>query len=155
MKMPFKKIFRVFAMIASSIVLLQFVVEADEIIQYTPNCLCPSKDKFPPPNSNGISQATWCGYELGQQCEIQRGYICDIEMANKEALFQTLNCLGARKYCVPFKNNPHFKACGSKMKCETIPSCTKAFNAIAIALEKLRKTYGKNATKFRMPESLR
>jgi hypothetical protein len=150
--MSYKKIFGVFAMIASSMVLLQFVVEADKIIQYTPNCLCPSKDKFPPPASNGTSKAiAWCGYELGPECDIQRGYRCHIDMANKEAKFATLNCLGGRMYCLPYRNTIHMKYCGSEVACKELLSCKKAMNATVIALEKLRKTYGQNATKFRRP----
>jgi hypothetical protein len=152
--MYFKQIV-VVVMIASSLEPPEFFVEAGKIAQYTPNCLCPSKDKFPPPNVNGISQATWCGYDLGPECEIQRGYICDIAMANKEAKFQSGSCLGARMYCVPYTNNPHFKACGQQWECEEIPSCKSSLNATQIALGNLRKTYGKNATKFRMPKSSR
>jgi hypothetical protein len=149
--MSFKKIFGLFGMIACPLVTLQFVVEADKIIQYTPNCLCPSKDKFPPPDSNGISLVAWCGYELGPECDIQRGYRCDISMANKLAKFATLNCLGGRMYCLPFRNLTHVKYCGSEVACKELLSCKKAMNATVIALEKLRKTYGQNATKFRRP----
>jgi hypothetical protein len=142
-------------MIASFLVTLQFVVEADKIIQYTPNCLCPSKDNFQPPDSNGTSRVAWCGYELGPKCDIQRGYVCDIKMANKEAQFVTHDCLGMLKYCVPYKHFIHAKTCGTIFKCESIPSCKKSLNATVIALENLRKTYGKNATKYRMPDSVR
>jgi hypothetical protein len=117
----------------------------------TPNCLCPSKDKFPPPYSNGASsKATWRGYELGPKCEIQRGCKCYIDMANKEAKFQPHNCLGATLYCVPYKNNPRFKICGSKEKCETIPSCRKSLNATDIALEIHRKTWTKQPWWFKL-----
>jgi hypothetical protein len=149
--MSYKKIFGVFAMIASSMVLLQFVVEADKIIQYTPNCLCPSKDKFPPPASNRTSLVAWCGYELGPECNIQQGYKCEIHMANKEAKFQSVNCLGMPQYCIPLNLVPRLKACGQEWQCEKYPSCKNSINATKIALEKLRKTYGENATKYRMP----
>jgi hypothetical protein len=149
MKIYFKQFVRVVALIAISLVQLQFVVEAGKKLYYTPNCLCPSKDKFPPPNSNGINQVAWCGYELGPQCDVQREYICDINMANKEAHFQSISCLGGHMYCVPYKKFLNVKTCGSKIKCETIPSCKKSLNATVIALENLRKTYGQNATTLR------
>jgi hypothetical protein len=142
MKIYFKQLVRVVALISSSLIQLQVVVEANKTIHYTPNCLCPSKDKFPLPVSNGINQVAWCGYELGPECEVQREYICDINMANKEARFRSNSCLGARMYCVPYKTFIHVKTCGSKKYCETIPSCKKSLNATVIALENLRKTYG-------------
>jgi hypothetical protein len=149
MKIYFKQLVRVVALIASFLIQLQFVVDADKKIRFTPNCLCPSKDKFPLPVSNGINQVAWCGYELGPKCDVQRGYICDINMANKEGKFATLNCLGGGMYCVPYEDFQHVKSCGSKIECETIPSCKKSLNATVIALENLRKTYGQNSTTFR------
>jgi hypothetical protein len=149
MKMTFKQFVRVFALIASSLVQLQVVAEADKTIRYTPKCQCPSKDKFPPPNSHGNGQVAWCGYELGPECDVQGSYICDINMANKEAQFLSDNCLGMQKYCVPYKTFLHVNTCGTIFKCETIPNCKKSLNATVIALENLRKTYGQNATTFR------
>jgi hypothetical protein len=135
----------------SSVFLLQYFVRADDEIKYTPNCLCPSKDKFPPPNSHGFTFGTWCGYELGPECDIQRGYMCYLNMTKKLARFFSPNCLGAPLYCIPLTKNPRFKTCGTDGQCEKIPSCKNSLNATKIALEKLRKTYGQNATKFRMP----
>jgi hypothetical protein len=146
MKIYFKQYVRV---VALSFLVQLFVVEADKMIRYTPNCLCPSKDKFPLTVSNGINQVAWCGYDLGPECDVQRGYVCDINMANKEAQFATHNCLGGGTYCVPYKKFLHAKSCGSIYKCKTIPSCKKSLNATVIALENLRKTYGQNATTLR------
>jgi hypothetical protein len=55
------KIIGVVIIVACSTVLLQeFVIENDEI-SYTPNCYCPSQDKFPPPNSHGFTFGTLLG----------------------------------------------------------------------------------------------
>jgi hypothetical protein len=132
------------------LVLLEIVTANDEK-NYTSNCLCPSKDKFPPIPTRGQTYATWCGYELGQKCNIQQGYKCEIEMANKEAKSQTPNCLGIPKYCIPYPPIPRIKTCGREWQCKQIPSCRDSWNATMIALAKQRKTYGQNATKFRMP----
>jgi hypothetical protein len=115
----------------------QFLVLANRI-KHTPNCFCPSINHFPTPNSKGISKVTWCGYELGPECEIQRGYICDIREANTEATFQSPNCLGAAAYCVPYKK---LKACGGKGDCLEYPNCKRSMIATEIALEKQRKGY--------------
>jgi hypothetical protein len=153
MKNSFTQILGVFVTILSLLVLvLQKTVIANDEIDYTPGCLCPSKDKFPPIPTRGVTFATWCGYELGPKCNIQQGYKCEIEMANKEATFQTPNCLGIPKYCIPYPKIPdRIKTCGRQWQCEQIPSCKKSLNATMIALAKQRKTYGQNATKFRMP----
>jgi hypothetical protein len=145
--MSFKKIFGLFVLIACSLVALKFVVEADKIIQYTPNCLCPSKDKFPPPDSDGVSQLAWCGYELGPECDIQRGYHCDIDMAKKEEKFRTPDCLGGRTYCLPFRNYSHLKYCGSQMKCETILSCKKVHERNSHRTTKAEKNIWKKPNK--------
>jgi hypothetical protein len=139
--------------IISGLLVQQPYVAAKKRIQYTPNCLCPSEDKFPPPNAHGITLATWCGYDLGPECDIQRGYLCYLNMTNKLARFQSMNCLGGREYCIPLDINPKFKACGSLMECETIRSCKNSLNATEIALQNLRKTYGQNSTKYRWPGS--
>jgi hypothetical protein len=152
MKNSLTKIAGVFVMIASLLVLvLQKIVLANDNIDYTPNCLCPSKDKFPPIPTRGVTFATWCGYELGPECNIQQGYKCEIHMANKEAKFQSVNCLGVPQYCIPLNLVPRLKACGEEWQCENVPRCKNSINATKIALEKLRKTYGQNATKYRMP----
>jgi hypothetical protein len=137
----------------TSSLILQQIVGAEKAIRYTPNCFCPSEDKFPPPNSDNVTFATWCGYELGQECDIQRGYICYLNMTNKLARFLSPNCLGAPLYCIPLNIDPLFKTCGKEWQCEKIPSCKNSINATKKALGELRKTYGRNATKFRMPPS--
>jgi hypothetical protein len=152
MKNSFAQILGVFVTILSLLVLVLLkIVTANDGNNYTSNCLCPSKDKFPPIPTRGVTFATWCGYELGQKCNIQQGYRCEIHMANKEAKSQTPNCLGVPLYCIPYTEFPRIKTCGEKWQCEKIPSCKKSLNATMIALTKQRKTYGQNATKFRMP----
>jgi hypothetical protein len=152
MKHSSTQVLGVFVTILSLLVLVLLKVAiAKGTIDYTPNCLCPSKDKFPPTPSRGVTYATWCGYDLGPECDIQRGYKCENYMANQLANFQTDNCLGIPMYCIPLNLVPRLKTCGEKWQCEKIPSCKKSLNATMIALAKQRKTYGQNATKFRMP----
>jgi hypothetical protein len=136
------EIIGVVIIVACSTVLLQQFVIANDELDYTPNCYCPSKDKFPPPNSHGFAFGTWCGYELGPECDIQRGYICYLNMTNKLAKGFSTNCLGVPRYCIPLNINLRFKTCGEEWQCAKIPSWKKSINATKIALEKLRKTYG-------------
>jgi hypothetical protein len=91
-------------------------------VNFTPNCTCPSKNKFPDSNDTRL---TFCGYERGPECVMHRGYICEVEKADKEATWQTPNCRDINLFCVPLHKLERFRACGGKTKCKGIPNCKK------------------------------
>jgi hypothetical protein len=128
------------AIIITTYQLQDFSLVTAKRVLFTPNCTCPSKNKFPVSNDTRL---TFCGYERGPECVMHRGYICEVEQADKEAMFQTPDCVDINLFCVPLHKLERFRACGGKTKCQRIPNCNKT---IAAALYDMENWKNRQAT---------
>jgi hypothetical protein len=115
-------------------------------MNFTRNCNCPSEDKFPERITAMGNKIMYffCGYERGpkSECVSHRGYRCEIENAEKEAIFQTPNCVDMDLFCVPLHKREKFRACGGMTKCKGIPDCNKTIAAALYDMKNWKERHG-------------